>query len=65
MRVRAKTLRELNDEELAKKADELNAQLLEFRLRSRSVGIEKPAQLRALRRTLACVATIRQERHHG
>ncbi len=60
--MRASELRELNDQELTSKEEELSESLVLLRLRHRTNQLESPARLRQTRRDLARVKTIRQQR---
>lgn len=60
--MRASELRELNEQELNSKEEELAESLVLLRLRHRTNQLESPARLRQTRRDLARVKTIRQQR---
>ena len=55
-------LRKLSDEQLAKKVIEKKEELFAKRMQQSSGTLEKPAQLRALRREIARIKTILKER---
>ena len=54
-------LRTLSPGDLRVKLQELSAELLDLRLKSRTSGVEKPHRLRDLRRDMARIRTIMQE----
>lgn len=58
-------LRKLSDEELAKKIKETKEELFAKRMQQASGTLEKPAQLRTLRRDVARMKTILKEREIG
>ena len=60
--MQAKTLRDLSDQELAAREDELRETQFRLRLRRGTNQLESPAALRQARRDLARVLTIRTER---
>ena len=55
-------LRKLSDEQLAKKIVEKKEELFAKRMQQSSGTLEKPAQLRTLRREIARIKTILKER---
>ena len=63
-RVPVSELRNLSEPELGQKRDALAQELLQLRLKSRTIGVEKPAQFRQLRRDIARVLTVMQEQQH-
>ena len=60
--MRASELRELSEQELGSKEEELAESLVLLRLRHRTSQLESPARLRQTRRDLARVKTVRQQR---
>lgn len=58
-------LRALSEGDLRAKIKELSQELLAIRLTSRTSGVEKPHQVRTLRREIARVHTIVQELTRG
>ena len=58
----ASKLRELTEQELAQKEQELRETLFRFRLRRGTNQLDNPAALRAARRDIARIHTIRTER---
>jgi large subunit ribosomal protein L29 len=63
--MQAKELRDLSDQELAAREDELRETQFRLRLRRGTNQLESPAALRQARRDLARVLTIRAERARG
>ncbi len=55
-------IRELNTDELTARSRELNQELFNLRLQQSSGQIEKPSQLREVRREVARVETVLSER---
>ena len=63
-----KELRNLNDEELFKKEKDLKKELFDLNYERQMGRVEKPAQFGAIRRTIARILTILNEREkqaHG
>jgi len=60
--MKAKELRELSDEELAKKELELREDLFKLKFQHGIRRLENPARLKGLRRDIARVQTVRKER---
>jgi large subunit ribosomal protein L29 len=58
----ARELRELSEQELASKEQELRETVFRFRLRRGTNQLDNPAALRAARRDIARIETIRGER---
>ncbi|MEN8375237.1 MAG: 50S ribosomal protein L29 [Gemmatimonadota bacterium] len=58
----AAEVRELTDEEIVGRIEELREELFRLRFRSASQEIENPAQFRALRRDVSRLKTILRER---
>ena len=58
-------LRKLSDEELAKKIKETKEELFTKRMQQASGTLEKPVELRMLRRDVARMKTILKERELG
>ena len=63
--MRAETLRDLSPDELDTKSDELREQLLKLRFQQSTGQIESPQMLRAVRKDIARVMTIRREKELG
>ncbi len=60
--MRGEDLRELSDQELAVKEEELKETLFRFRLRRGTKQLENPGALRRTRRDIARVKTVQAER---
>ena len=60
--VMAKDLRQLTDEELARKERDLRHELLNLRIQQQSGQIENPIRLRTLRRDVARIKAVQGER---
>jgi large subunit ribosomal protein L29 len=63
--MRAETLRDLSPDELDAKSDELREQLLKLRFQQSTGQIESPQMLRAVRKDIARVMTVRREKELG
>ncbi len=59
------TLRELPDQELNSKVDELREELFNFRFRHATGQLDNPMMLKVTRRNLAMALTVRHERERG
>ena len=57
-------LREMSDEQLVAEINETQKQLFKTRFQGSTEKLEAPSDLRKLRRKIARVKTIQQERHH-
>ena len=55
-------LREMSDEDLSARLDELVAERFNLRFRSATESIENPMRFRALRRDIARIKTVLQQR---
>jgi large subunit ribosomal protein L29 len=60
--MKASELRELSDEELRQKCQELNEELFNLRFQLATSQIEKVSRITAVRRDIARVKTIQRER---
>ena len=60
--MKVETLREMNEVELDRKEGELEQQIVTLRFQLATRQIEKPTMLRAVRRDIARIQTIRRER---
>ncbi|QBS37024.1 50S ribosomal protein L29 [Thermaerobacter sp. FW80] len=60
--MKARELRELSDEELAKKLRELKEELFNLRFQAATGQLDNPMRLRQVRRDIARVQTIQRER---
>jgi large subunit ribosomal protein L29 len=58
----AKELRELSDEEIRKKREELREEIFRLRLKRATSQLDSPMKLRQARRDLARVETVLRER---
>ncbi len=59
------TLRELPDQELNSKVDELREELFNFRFRHATGQLDNPMMLKLARRNLSMALTVRHERELG
>ncbi len=59
--MKAAKLREITKEEIADRSAETQRELLNLRIRKGSGTIEKPSQLRTLRRDIARMKTLQRE----
>jgi large subunit ribosomal protein L29 len=60
--MKAAEIRELTDEELAQRSREAKQELLNLRLQQTAGQIEKPSRIRDVRRNIARIETIINER---
>jgi large subunit ribosomal protein L29 len=60
--VKAAEVRDLTDAELGAKEEELREALFKLRLRAAVSPLENPMRLRAVRRDIARIQTVRRER---
>ncbi|ADU52365.1 ribosomal protein L29 [Thermaerobacter marianensis DSM 12885] len=60
--MKARELRELSDEELAKKLRDLKEELFNLRFQAATGQLDNPMRLRQVRRDIARVQTIQRER---
>lgn len=60
--MKAKDLRDMTDEELAKRANELREKLFRLRFKNRLGQLESPGEIRITRRDLARVLTVLREK---
>jgi len=63
MKTKARELRDLSDEELVTKANELKKELFNLRVQQAMGQIENPMRLRTLRRDIAKAKTILKEKY--
>ena len=63
--MKAEKIREMADEELDRKADELSEQIFRGRLQKATGQLDRPMKIRELRRDLARVKTIIAERRRA
>jgi len=60
--MKAKELRELNDEELGRKLTDTRQELFNLRFQSVTGALENPARIALVKRDIARIITIRAER---
>ena len=60
--MRPKDLRDLSDDELARKLHETRQELFNLRFQSATGALENPARLKLAKREIARILTIRHER---
>jgi len=60
--MKAKELRDLTEDELRQRREEAQKELFNLRLRQSTGNTEKPSRIRELRRDIARMLTIAQER---
>jgi len=60
--MKAREVRDLSDQELVLKEQELRESVFRLRMRRGTNQLEKPAALKAARRDIARIATIRKEK---
>lgn len=60
--MKASELRELTAEEMAKKVDDLKAELFNLRFKLATGELDNPTRIRAVRRDIARALTVRRER---
>ncbi|TDX49280.1 LSU ribosomal protein L29P [Orenia marismortui] len=63
--VKAKELRNLTNEELEQKLDELKEELFNLRFQNATVQLDNPVRIREVKRSIARVKTILNERELG
>ena len=56
--MKTKEIRELSLKDLSARKRELSEEIFHLRLQQQSGQLEKPSQLRALRREIACIETM-------
>ena len=60
--MRPKDLRDLSDDELARKLSETRQELFNLRFQSATGALENPARLKLAKREIARILTVRHER---
>ncbi|MFZ5641740.1 MAG: 50S ribosomal protein L29 [Bacillota bacterium] len=60
--MKAKEIRELSDEELTRKVDDLKDELFKLRFQLATGQLENPMRIREVRRSIAQVKTVIRER---
>ena len=63
--MKAQEVRELSQEEIGKKLRDTRDQLLQLRLRKKTGQVENPASIRTLRRDIARLETILNEKERA
>ena len=63
--MKANELRNLNDQELEQKLDDLKEELFNLRFQNATVQLDNPVRIREVKRTIARVKTILNERQIG
>ncbi len=63
--MRARELKELSEEELARKMAETRQELFNLRFQSATGALENSARLRLAKREIARILTVRREREAG
>ncbi len=63
--MKAKSFRELTEEELVQRRDEVDRELFNLRMQQATAQVEKPSRIRELRRDRARILTIKHERGRG
>jgi large subunit ribosomal protein L29 len=63
--VKIEEVKSKTDTELAFELDKMKKELFDLRFKSRTAGSASPARIRELKRTIARVHTVRQERHRA
>ncbi|GAB6099855.1 50S ribosomal protein L29 [Halanaerocella petrolearia] len=63
--MKAKELRKLTDEELEQKLDELKEELFNLRFQNATMQLDNPSRIKDVKRTIARVKTIVNERELG
>ncbi|WP_026188977.1 50S ribosomal protein L29 [Orenia marismortui] len=63
--MKAKELRNLTNEELEQKLDELKEELFNLRFQNATVQLDNPVRIREVKRSIARVKTILNERELG
>jgi large subunit ribosomal protein L29 len=63
--VKAEKVREMSEDELLKKEEELQDQLLRLRIQNATAQLDRPAKIRDARKDLARVKTVLGERRRA
>ncbi len=63
--MKADQLRELTDQELDQKLDELKSELFNLRFQNATMQLDNPSRIREVKKTIARVKTIMNERRLG
>lgn len=63
--MKARTLRDMTDDELDKKLSETRRELFNLRFQAATGALENPARVKLAKREIARILTVRQERETG
>jgi large subunit ribosomal protein L29 len=63
--VKAEKIREMSDDELQKKQEDLSEELFRMRLQKATAQLDRPAKIREARKDLARVNTVLSERRRS
>ena len=63
--MKAEKIREMSDDELEKKQDDLSEELFRMRLQKATAQLDRPAKIREVRTDLARVKTVLNERRRS
>jgi large subunit ribosomal protein L29 len=63
--VKAEKIREMSDDELEKKQEDLSEELFRMRLQKATAQLDRPAKIREVRKDLARVKTVLSERRRS
>ena len=63
--MKAEKIREMSDDELEKKQDDLSEELFRMRLQKATSQLDRPAKIREVRKDLARVKTVLNERRRS
>ena len=63
--MKAEKIREMSDDELQKKQEDLSEELFRMRLQKATAQLDRPAKIREVRKDLARVNTILSERRRS
>lgn len=63
--MKAEKIREMSDDELEKKQEDLSEELFRMRLQKATAQLDRPAKIREVRKDLARVNTVLSERRRS
>lgn len=63
--MKAEKIREMSDDELQKKHEDLSEELFRMRLQKATAQLDRPAKIREVRKDLARVKTVLSERRRS
>lgn len=63
--MKAEKIREMSDDELEKKQEDLSEELFRMRLQKATAQLDRPAKIREVRKDLARVKTVLSERRRS